>query len=525
MDQKRTDHKRTDHKRADHKKTWAEIDKAVYKSRVAQCQLATFVPSNFTFYKSLVIFLGVPPGDSSNENTLIYVDIENGAWENMDVDCKQGSSKKSNDGLEAQSYTTYHWNFLLDPETTLSSSTMGYSKEEELLRERKRLVSHGITSYDFDHKTGRLLFRSGSDIYTVDVAPITTGATKFAAPRLVSPNMLSSKMDSKICPSNTNIISFIESGDIWVSNIITGHEMRLTFVRNAGRDDSYSAGEPSYVTQEEFDRFTGYWWEPFKQQDMEGCLEVHKILYELVDQHAVEELHIPATPDNNFSSFVETYRYPKAGSMNAKSTLRLVQFCIKSSTNEFLDGSIVEYELRNDLQELFPWAEYIVRCGWMPDGKHIWVKVLNRAQNHMALLRIPCSAFRPITMNNIGPSDVVRQHKIDVLLEEHSDYWINVTDILWFLPTLREERLSIIFISEESRFKHLNFVTVTTDSDDGYFGISNEHQPLKECVIRHCQLVEKKELTSGQWEVKDEKVDIDNHFSILYIDKESKNAM
>ena len=77
-------------------------------------------------------------------------------------------------------------------------------------------------------------------------------------------------MDSKICPSNTNIVSFIENGDIWVSNIITGREMRLTFVRNSGRDDSMSAGEPSYVTQEEFDRFTGYWWEPFKQQDMEG---------------------------------------------------------------------------------------------------------------------------------------------------------------------------------------------------------------------------------------------------------------
>ena len=83
-----------------------------------------------------------------------------------------------NSDLETQSYTTYHWNFLLDPEATLSSSSLGYSKEEELLRERKRLVSHGITSYDFDEKTGRLLFRSGSDIYIVDVAPIAAGTAK-----------------------------------------------------------------------------------------------------------------------------------------------------------------------------------------------------------------------------------------------------------------------------------------------------------------------------------------------------------
>lgn len=79
-------------------------------------------------------------------------------------------------------------------------------------------------------------------------------------------------MDAKICSSNTNIISFIDNGDIWVANIVTGLEMRLTFVRSAGRDDAISAGVPSHVTQEEFERFTGYWWEPCKQHDMEGEL-------------------------------------------------------------------------------------------------------------------------------------------------------------------------------------------------------------------------------------------------------------
>ena len=77
-------------------------------------------------------------------------------------------------------------------------------------------------------------------------------------------------MDAKICPSNANIISFIDNGDIWVANIVTGLEMRLTFVRSTGRDDAMSAGVPAYVTQEEFDRFTGYWWEPRKQSEMEG---------------------------------------------------------------------------------------------------------------------------------------------------------------------------------------------------------------------------------------------------------------
>lgn len=68
----------------------------------------------------------------------------------------------------------------------------------------------------------------------------------------------------------------------------------------------------------------------------------------------------------------------------------------------------------------------------------IWVKVLNRAQNHLALLRIPCSAFRPITMNNAGPvvTDTQRQHKIDVLIEERSDHWINVNTSFAFIKLL-----------------------------------------------------------------------------------------
>lgn len=77
-------------------------------------------------------------------------------------------------------------------------------------------------------------------------------------------------MDSKLCPSNANIVSFIHNGDIWVVNTFTGHEMRLTFVRSNTRDDAISAGVPAYVIQEEFDRFTGYWWEPRKPSEMEG---------------------------------------------------------------------------------------------------------------------------------------------------------------------------------------------------------------------------------------------------------------
>lgn len=47
---------------------------------------------------------------------------------------------------------------------------------------------------------------------------------------------------------------------------ISGHTQRLTYARKGGRglaDDPLVAGIPSYVMQEEFNRYQGYWWQPY----------------------------------------------------------------------------------------------------------------------------------------------------------------------------------------------------------------------------------------------------------------------
>jgi len=42
-----------------------------------------------------------------------------------------------------------------------------YSREEELLRERKRIGTIGIASYDYHQESGTFLFQAGSGIYHV----------------------------------------------------------------------------------------------------------------------------------------------------------------------------------------------------------------------------------------------------------------------------------------------------------------------------------------------------------------------
>merc|ERR1719193_1518876 len=114
-----------------------------------------------------------------------------------------------------------------------------------------------------------------------------------------------------------------------------------------------------------------------------------------------------------------------------------------------------------------------------------------------------------------------KQHKIDVMLEETSEHWVNITDAFQFLTSTRCERISFIRISEESKFKHLYQYCITTEgSGDGYLGDSNQFQTsepnITECVVRHCHTIEKKVLTSGSWEVDGEKIFFDEKNELLY---------
>ena len=60
--------------------------------------------------------------------------------------------------------------------------------------------------------------------------------------------------------------------------------------------DPVSSGVPSFVVQEEFDRYTGYWWEPagYQGDDTDGMAieKTYRILYEEVDESGVEILQV-----------------------------------------------------------------------------------------------------------------------------------------------------------------------------------------------------------------------------------------
>lgn len=102
----------------------------------------------------------------------------------------------------------------------------------------------------------------------------------------------------------------------------------------------------------------------------------------------------------------EEYRFPRAGTPNAKSKLKLVQFTL-SETFQIQDICIKD--LQHPLTYYFPWSEYIVRVGWMPDSKHVWAQLLNRQQNRLDLILIPLDNLATC----VATAQPIQRHQMD----------------------------------------------------------------------------------------------------------------
>jgi hypothetical protein len=98
------------------------------------------------------------------------------------------------------------------------------------------------------------------------------------------------------------------------------------------------SGVAEFIMQEEFDRYTGYWWNQKNENE-------YQIAYLEVDESEVPLLKIS---EPGRSRECEEYKYPRPGDKNAKSILKIIN-------------------LKDDKFEINPfdidcdWCEYIAR--------------------------------------------------------------------------------------------------------------------------------------------------------------------
>jgi dipeptidyl-peptidase 9 len=87
------------------------------------------------------------------------------------------------------------------------------------MMERKRMTPTGIAAYEFHEPTAKFVFTCTSSLYEcVDVN--TMGPL---SPREIStPHTNGARLNAEICPSNSNLIAFVNNADVWVVNSVTG---------------------------------------------------------------------------------------------------------------------------------------------------------------------------------------------------------------------------------------------------------------------------------------------------------------
>ncbi|XP_065581247.1 dipeptidyl peptidase 8-like [Artemia franciscana] len=443
------------------KKTWTELKKLVKDSKKQIAALSARVPANVTFRKiddNKIRIYFLSSQSNGRESTIFYADLLQNTLH---------SSGK------------LQWNLLIDFHQ-LSNSKAG--KEEQLQWERKRILHTGIIFYDFNELSNRFLFPAGGTIYACeDSAEVGSYAIPAEIP---SQNM--HRINCTISPSNPNLMAYVSRGDIWVTHLLTGAEYRLTHSNQQTgdiRQDTLSSGFPSYVMQEEFSRYEGFWWQP--KQDTDG---IYRIVYEETDESLVDIITLVAPGGRNCET--EQSRFPGVGTANAKSRLRLLSFQLNDN---YEICSIVISDLAQSFDVLFPNMEYLVRVGWTPEGKYIYSILLDRSQKRADLVAIALESF---CSSETIPEVYVSMPTAYILHTLTHKYWVSIHDCLYLWPVDDSKNFRFIWASQDLGYRHLFYVHTRPEKMGG---ISNGCDTGLRCTKLH----EFVQLTNGEWEVKD----------------------
>lgn len=269
---------------------------------------------------------------------------------------------------------------LVDSDTLLGGGPEIVSEEEKARRERNRALSgrSGIVTYFWSADGKQLLFPLGGDLY---VLPLGGKAKKLTD----TPEF---EIDPRFSP-NGKYVSFIRDADLYVVDVETGAETRLT--EKTGEAEGNGVAE--FAAQEELGRFTGYWWSPNEKH----------IVFANIDESGVTvKDRYELNPDG--SVITKEQRYPEAGGVNAAWRLGVAH--LDGSTTDWVSDFKDDWKTRDD---------YLARVHWLQDGDTFIYEHLNRPQTELTY-RVRTSSGAP----KAGMKDYV--YKNDIWVNLYNDF-------------------------------------------------------------------------------------------------------
>ncbi|HBU61848.1 MAG: S9 family peptidase [Oceanicaulis sp.] len=286
--------------------------------------------------------------------------------------------------------------YMLVDSAVLAPDERELSEAEIQYRERARISTSGVVSYDWDETGEAILVPLDGDVFYVDV---NTGE----AERLMQTEAF--ETDARVSPDGS-YVSFIRDQNLWVHDLETGEERALT----TEGGDAISWGVAEFVAQEEMSRYTGYWWSP----------DGRYIAAARIDETPVEI--VPRFGINAEGVTITDQRYPRAGTPNVLIELHVIDVATGERTQ-------VDLGEETDI--------YLARVNWSQDSGTLYAQRQNRAQTVLDIL-----AASPET----GATETV--------LTEQNDAWINLTNDFRAL-----EDGGFLWTSERTGFRHIYHVS------------------------------------------------------------------
>ena len=271
-----------------------------------------------------------------------------------------------------------------------------FSKEEQLRRERARIMSTGVTSYAWADKADRLLVPLDGALHVMDGVGSDAPLRRLFDPaderwaEVGSGPLLDPKLSA-----DGKLVCFVWADEVCCCAVPEAADeaapVRLTF---GARGEGKTNGVADYCAQEEMDRYEGFW-----LSDDGGLLA-----FEEVDEGHIPLFSIARHGEAPHES--EEHRYPFAGAANPKVRLGVV------ATGGGACGEGPPQPVWFDLSAPFGDDFYLARLDWAADGSML-AQVQSRDQRSLALLRL-----EPTT----GAATP--------LLTERNEAWVNLHDML-----------------------------------------------------------------------------------------------
>lgn len=414
---------------------------------------------------------------------------------------------------------------LCPPNDSSGNTEANLSLEEKLRRERTRTFGVGITQFSFRPNVAaglEILIPLQGHLYGLPIScPLnssTTGeplnVTLEAKDKMFDKSWTGASggaIDAQYSPDGTSV-AFVQESEIYVMHVnqdqstLEGPPV-IEQVTSGARETGTTNGLACFLTQEELDRYRGFWWAPNSQWiAFEHVDDTHVpgtcIIYVNICENeyvllltffktmiilmcmnpVVESLEFQimhSGKDSVGADAQESHRYPFAGAENPKRKLGVAMRPRESSTGPSKVSWMNMSWIEDILGQTSPdnrLGYYISRVNWLPDHS-LAVQILNRLQTEVLLIR-----FDPLTESHA------------VLIHETSDVWINTHDLFRALEHRSDsvEKQYFIWGSERSGYMHLYLYMYEQQEQESS---SSSGKPVKLSTKTTCL----GPLTSGKW--------------------------